>query len=195
MRRVAMAISFLWLVAAGCGSEPAELSGFVREPIPVVADAALPDAAAGGAPFAMQAPEGGLLIVYFGYTSCPDVCPTTLAEVRSALEDLGDDAGRVEVAMVTVDPARDSDEIVAGYVHSFVPGSHALRTEDDSMLSEVADAFGAYYEVTVGSDGGVEVVHTGHLYAVDDRGRLRVTWPFGVDGAALAADLEILLEG
>lgn len=192
MKRVSILL-LLALAGGGCGGGSAELSGFVREPLPVVGDATLPDASAGGAPFTMKASEGELLVVYFGYTSCPDVCPTTLADVRTALGELGDDAEDVELAMATVDPTRDTDDVITGYVRSFVPTAHALRTDDDAALREVTEAFGAYYEVSIGEDGAVEVVHTGHLYGIDDRGRLRVTWPFGTEPAALADDFEILL--
>lgn len=184
----------LSFTVASCGGGSAELTGFVRTPLPVVADVALPEATAGGAPFAMRAPEGELLLVYFGFTSCPDVCPTTLADVRTALQQLGDDAERVELAMATVDPQRDTDEIVSRYVQSFVPAAHALRTEDEAALRETTDAFGAYYEVNQAEDGTVDVVHTAHLYAVDDEGRLRVTWQFGTEPEALAADMRVLLK-
>jgi protein SCO1/2 len=194
MKRAVGAIVVLGLAVVGCGGGDAELSGYVREPMPVVADASLPEPGAGGASFAMQAPEGHLLLVYFGFTACPDVCPTTLADVRTALGELGEDADRIEVAMATVDPGRDTDEIITGYVQSFVPGAHGLRTEDDAALRSVTEAFGAYYDVSTADDGTVEVLHTGHLYAVDDRGRLRLTWPFGTEASALAADLETLLK-
>jgi protein SCO1/2 len=194
MKRAAVVIVTLALLAPACGGEPEQLAGYLRDPIPEVGGATLPDASAGGAPFAMRAPRGKLLLVYFGFTSCPDVCPTTLADVRTALGELGDDADRVELAMATVDPGRDTDEIVTAYVQSFVPGAHALRTDDDNALREVTEAFGAYYEVTVAEDGTVDVVHTGHLYVVDDQGLLQLTWPFGTEAFALASDLEILLK-
>jgi protein SCO1/2 len=133
------------------------------------------------------------LIVYFGYTSCPDVCPTTMAGLRTVLQDLGDDADRVQVAMATVDPTRDTDEVITGYVQGFIPGGHALRTTDDAALRAVADVFGAFYQVTSADDGTEEVVHSGSVYAVDDQGRLRVTWTFGTPPADIANDIEILL--
>jgi len=181
------------LLAAGCSSGTTELAGYTRDPLPVVGAASLPDASNGGAPFAFQAEPGGLLVVYFGYTSCPDVCPTTMAEIRTGLEDLGSDADRVEMAMITVDPGRDTGDVLTNYVHAFVPAGHALRTEDDAALRAAADAFGATYQVTENDDGTVEVAHTAHVYVVDDAGRLRVTWPFGTPGADMANDLRILM--
>ena len=118
----------LAVAVAACG-EPRELAGFVRTPAPSVATTSLPDVAS-GEQFDFVAPEDGLLLVYFGYTSCPDVCPTTLADVRTALGRLGEDADRVELVMATVDPDRDTPERLAHYVRWFNPrflganGSH-----------------------------------------------------------------------
>ena len=194
MRRTVVAIAVMCLVTGSCGgSEPDTLSGYVRTPLPSVADVSLPDAGAGGAQFQMKAPEGELLLVYFGYTSCPDVCPTTLAGLKEALASIGDDVERVTVAMETVDIDRDSDEIITAYVRSFVPDAHGLRARDDASLRAATDAFGADYQITVDEDGHVEVQHTPQLYAVDDQGLIEVTWPFGTKPAAIANDIEILL--
>lgn len=183
----------LVLLLVACGG-PAELAGFVREPLPTVGDQTLPEASAAGAPFEFVADEDGLLLVYFGYTYCPDVCPTTMSDMRSAVADLGDDAARVDVAMATVDPGRDDAEVITNYVHAFFDDGHALRTDDDATLSGVADQFGAVYSVTELEDGTIEVIHTGHTYVVDDQGQIRVTWPFGTTSEDMTADMSILLE-
>jgi protein SCO1 len=199
MARTVLVAMTLALVAvgtacAGSDDETVALSGWVREPLPAVDTVALPDATAGDAPFDFRAPEGGLLLVYFGFTFCPDMCPTTLSDVQSALAELGDEASNVEVAFVTVDPNRDTGEALTGYIGFFTDGKgHALRTEDPAQLKAAADAFGVEYEVVVADDGEVNVGHTAHLYAVDDQGRLLVTWPFGVTSDALAADIAYLL--
>ncbi|MCZ7534257.1 MAG: SCO family protein [Acidimicrobiia bacterium] len=155
----------------------------------------LPDVSNGGAPFDMIADRGGVLVVYFGYTSCPDVCPTTMADVRQALSEMGDDADGISVAMVTVDPDRDIDETLTDYIQYFVPEAHALRTEDDNVLRAAADAFGADYGVTKAPDGRVDVAHSPWLYAVDDEGVLRVIWAFGASPESIASDLSDLLAG
>lgn len=193
MKRIVAAVALLILLAAACSSEPEELAGFVRTPLPSMLEASLPDAGAGGAEFEMRAPEGELLLVYFGYTACPDICPTTLADVKSVLRDLGDDADRVTVAMATVDPDRDSDEIITAYVQSFVPAAHGLRTGDPDTLRAAADVFGADYGVTITDEGVYEVVHTAHLYAIDDAGLLQVTWAFGTEPEVIAKDIQLLL--
>lgn len=193
MRRF-LAVIALVLVVAACSSEPAQLSGFVRDPLPDVSVASLPAVSSGGAEFTMRAPQDEILLLYFGYTSCPDVCPTTLADLRSALRDLGETATKVNVAMATIDPERDTDEVITGYVQSFIPEAHALRTSDPEELRAAADVFGADYGVSVDDDGKYEVFHTANLYAIDDGGLLQVTWPFGTEPESIAADIELLLE-
>jgi protein SCO1/2 len=184
------------LLAAACGGDDArELAGYVREPEVRVDQVALPDVSQGGEPFTMRAQQDGLLLVYFGYTNCPDVCPTTLADVRAALRQLdASDAARVDLAMVTIDPARDTP-VLTDYVQTFVEDAHALATEDDALLRDAANPFGASYSVTTNDAGQIEVSHSPQLHVVGDDGTLRLTWPFGVTADDLAADMEALLEG
>jgi len=184
-------------LAAGCGSEggDATFAGYERTPTPHVGDLALPAVEADGTEteLAMKASEGKVMLVYFGYTNCPDICPTTLSDVRQALGDLGDDASRVELAMVSIDPDVDTPEILTGYVRSFVPDAKAIRTLDDSRLRAAAEGFGADYgkeEV----DGKPQPYHTTSLYAVDPAGDLVLSWTFGTKPADMASDLRILLD-
>jgi protein SCO1/2 len=135
------------------------------------------------------------LVVYFGYTSCPDVCPTTLAEVKKAFKQIGDTAEQVDVAMITVDPERDDGDLLTRYVQSFIDDAHALRTDDTAELEAVAKAFGASYTVTTNDAGEIEVSHSGNLYVVDQNGDVVLQWPFGLKADAIATDLEILFEG
>lgn len=182
------------LGAACGGDEQRALSGQQLTPPTEVGSLSLPEAVS-GEPFSFAASSDHLLVTYFGYTSCPDVCPTTLAGVKAALRDLGADAARIDLAMVTIDPARDTPDRLPGYVQSFVADGVALRTDDDAALQAVADGFGASYEVTPAADGGEpEVSHSGALYVVDDAGLIVLVWPFGVTPEDIAADLEILLE-
>jgi protein SCO1/2 len=193
--RHAVAVVVLALLLAACGSAPAAPSGIVRDPPPDVGEVSLPDASAGGAPFVIKPAPGRLLLVYFGFTSCPDVCPTTLADVRRALQDLEPElAARVELAMITVDPGRDDGERLTAYAHTFVPGAHALRTDDPAQLAAAAEAFGASYEVTTNEGGQVEVGHTAFLYAVDAAGHIRITWPFGIRHGDIENDLRYLFD-
>ena len=170
------------------------LRGMTRSQPTDVSSVSLPEATNGGEPFSFTAPEGGLLVVYFGYTSCPDVCPTTLADLTTALDGLGEDAGRVDVAMVTIDPAVDTPEVLTGYVQAFIDDAHALATTDDTALRAAADAFGADYRVEPGDDGEPLVEHTGFLYVVGDDGQLLVAWPYGQSVDDITHDLSMLLE-
>ncbi len=191
-----MCATMLCLTAVSCGGDaPAarELVGYRNVPGQSVGSISLPDASNGGEEMAFSAAPGELLIAYFGYTSCPDVCPTTLSDLRSALRDLGADADRVDLAMVTVDPDRDTAEVLTGYVQSFVAGAHALRTDDAASLRAAADAFGASYEVATAEDGIVKVAHSAAMYVVDSSGTVTLTWPFGVKADDLRLDLEALL--
>lgn len=186
---------------AGCGSEPGagELNGMTRNPPSEVGSSKLPQ----GNPKSEMAegrlvgPAGGLTLVYFGFTHCPDVCPTTLADLRLALEELDrDERARTHVAMVTVDPQRDSFEVLNGYLGHFYPETDfsTLRTTDRDLLTRVERRFGASHRIgKTDQEGNYDVSHTAQLYAVDQDGTVLVEWPFGTEPAAIASDLELLL--
>ncbi len=181
-------------IAACGGDEPRELAGYRREPAPDVGQFALPDLSDGGTEFALRADDGEVLVVYFGYTNCPDFCPTTLSDLRLATRRIDDDlASRVDIAMVTVDPDRDLP-ILPDYIASFFDDGHALGTDDPAALAQVAAPFGVSYDVSQNDVGEIEVAHTTALYAIDDSGDLTLTWQFGVSIDDLAADLTQLLE-
>jgi protein SCO1/2 len=182
------------LVLVACGGEARELAGYQRVPVPTVGDLSLPELSSGGDEFSFRADDGELLVVYFGYTNCPDFCPTTLSDLRLATRRLDDDdAARIDVAMVTVDPDRDLP-VLTDYIRSFFADGHALGTDDPARLARVSAPFGVQYDVGEAADGEIEVAHTTQLYAIDDAGALALTWQFGVSIDDLAADLEQLLE-
>lgn len=192
---LAVALVMVVLLATACGdSAPTGLAGIVREPAPDVSWVTLSDGANGGADFTTKARDGHLLLVYFGFTFCPDVCPTTLAETRKALRELGDRADLVDLAMITIDPERDGPEDLTDYVHAFVEDGHALRTDDPELLRRVADAYGADYGVTKRADGAVEVEHSAFLYVVDSQGRILVQWAFGAPSEDMTNDLAYLFD-
>jgi len=194
---IVVALAVVATHPAGSATDPgrsARLRGFVLDPAPQVGGLALPDVAAGGDELSLIAPPGQLLLVYFGYTACPDICPTTLSDLAVALRRLGARSDRVQVAMVTVDPERDTGDVLSGYLGHFLTArSHALRTEDPARLRTVADGFGAKYEVRKSADGEVEVGHSALVYAVDDAGTVRVAWPFGTSPRSVTKDLKVLL--
>jgi len=168
------------------------LAGIVREPAPSVDATTLPSLSEPGTDVVFRGEPGGLKAVYFGYTNCPDVCPTTMTDWTVALRRLpADIAAQVSTVMVTVDPERDND-VLTGYVQSFVPDAQAAGTLDADRLAAAAAPFGVSYEVTTNADGDVEVAHSGFLYLVGDDGKLLVTWPFGTSSQDMAADVEQL---
>lgn len=182
------------IALAACGGEGRELVGLTRDPAPVVDSLDVPDVSRDGEPFRFVAPADGLLVVFFGYTSCPDVCPTTLADLRRALDDLGGDAARIDTVMVTIDPERDRD-VVTEYVQSFVPDAHAVALVDDAVLRPLAESFGVTYQVRERPNGKVDVGHSDtSLFAVDDSGTLVLTWPYGTKPGDIAGDLRQLLD-
>ena len=200
--RRAAAIVALTLLTGACADEAA-LHGLVRDQPLEVGGFALPDVTdpslrAGGIVddgrlLMRAASPDRLLLVYFGFLNCPDVCPTTLADLRSALT-LLDEAqrGRVDLAFITVDPDRDGPEELAAYLRHFAPQHHAVRAPA-AELAPVMDAFLASSTVEVQEDGTVDVAHTAVLYAVDTDGRVVIEWPFGTSATMLAEDLAILL--
>lgn len=187
-------VSLLLVLTLGACSDTGELLGVVRTPPLDVASVELPTA--DGVHMPMRAPEGELLLVYFGYTSCPDVCPTTMADISAALVDLSPDrADRVRVAMVTVDPERDTHEILGGYLDHFFSRGVALRTEEPAELEAAAAAFGVQWQIEEHEPGEeYDVAHTAVTYVVDDEGRVVVEWPFGFESEAMTTDLDLLLE-
>jgi protein SCO1/2 len=136
-----------------------------------------------------------VLVVYFGYTTCPDVCPTTLADMHRAIARIGDDAKRVEVAFVTVDLARDTPDVLAPFLAAFVANGHPLRPASEAQLAAAEHALGASSSVTRGADGELEVSHSGTGYLVDAGGHVVGEWPFGTAPERMAHDLKALLSG
>ncbi|MCB0875032.1 MAG: SCO family protein [Solirubrobacterales bacterium] len=203
MRVIALA-ALCVAALSGCGSggdEQAELNGMTRTPPTEVGTVSLPDESPGG-DGRMTGLEGegdGLMLVYFGYTSCPDVCPTTLADLHMALEEMpADQADRVEVGMVTVDPERDTPKVLNGYLGHFfdADGFDSFRTTDMDELARAETAFGASSKIgKPDRHGDYDVSHTAQVYAVDDTGRVLVEWPFGTPSDDIRSDLERLLSG
>ena len=126
--------------------------------------------AADGRAVSEQTYRGKWLIVYFGYTFCPDVCPTTLMEIAGALEKLGPRAETVQGLFVTVDPKRDTPEILAAYVKSFDPRIAGL-TGTTAQIAMSAKSFNVFYERRDTDDGGYVYDHTTLIYLVDPDGR------------------------
>jgi protein SCO1 len=136
--------------------------------------------------------QGKVVVMFFGYTRCPDVCPTTLAELKAVKEQLGEDGNRLQVLFVTVDPERDTPELLASYVPAFDPSFLGLYG-DSAAIGKVAKDFKVYYQKVPGkTPDSYTVDHTAGSYVFDPLGRLRLFARYG-NAANLAADIRTLL--
>lgn len=200
LRITMAAIVPMLLILGSCGSDSATMRGIVRDEPLQVGTVTLTDVTDEGEfadhddLFTMKAQTNELLVMYFGYTNCPDLCPTTLAAVRTATKNLGDNGAKVDVAMATVDLERDTPEVLNGYLSSFSNHFHALHASSQAELEDAENAFLASSTVTKDASGKIEVGHSATAYVVDDQGSVLVEWPFGIDSDAMTHDLQILLD-
>jgi protein SCO1/2 len=137
--------------------------------------------------------RGKLVLIYFGYTFCPDICPATLANVGQALRTLGTQADDVQLIMVSLDPERDTPEKLAEYVGHFYPSFIGI-TGSQEKLAEVTSLYGIFYEKHAGSAAtGYLIDHTATLLVIDREGYLKLVFPFGVTVPEIADDLKYML--
>ena len=139
--------------------------------------------------------KGSVVVLFFGYTQCPDVCPTTMSKLHQVMKTLGDDAKRVQVLFVTLDPERDTPELLAQYVPAFDARFLGLYGTPDVTAATARD-FRIFYQKQAGSKpGSYTIDHTAGLYAFDPQGRLRLFVRDGEAPAKIAADIKLLLAG
>ena len=139
--------------------------------------------------------RGKVVVMFFGYTQCPDVCPTTLTEMEQAMNLLGPQSNQVQVLFVTVDPQRDTAAILKQYVPAFDPRFLGLRPADDAALDKVTKDFKIYYKKVPGSSpGSYTIDHTAGSYAFDRNGQLRLFIKHAQGPQTLAQDLKELFK-
>jgi protein SCO1/2 len=185
----------LLLAACGGGGADETLVGYRIEPLRNVAGFTVEAASDGNQPFPIRADPGRLLVVFLGFANCPDACPTALAEVRQAIDRLGADAEPLDVAMLTLDPTRDTPDVHTAYVRGFVDHAIALRTDDTDGLRQIADVFGATYDRAHDHTGATtDVGHTDHTYLVDANGDIIITWTADMTTDDLEHDLRIVVD-
>lgn len=144
-------------------------------------------------PFRLIDQRGEVVLIFFGYTHCPDVCPLTLADFKQIKAELGAEAGRVNFVFITVDPERDTPDRLAEHMANFDPAIIAL-TGDRVDLETVWKAYGVYAaKAEAASASGYLVDHTARVYAIDANGDLRMTYAFGTESEAIAQDVAHLL--
>ncbi|MBI5304906.1 MAG: SCO family protein [Chloroflexi bacterium] len=137
--------------------------------------------------------RGKFVLLYFGYTICPDVCPTTLAELANARKLLGKEGDQMQVVMVTVDPARDTQAVLANYMTHFHPSFIGLTGTED-QIAQIATYYGIYYEKQESDSAlGYLMNHTATTMVVDRNGYLRLVFPYGTSAQDMASDLQYLM--
>ena len=192
MKHFALLIAFLATLLAACG-EPAKFNATDISGADWGKDFALTDHT--GQLRHLADFRGKAVVMFFGYTQCPDVCPTTLAAMRDTMKLLGPDAARVQVLFVTVDPARDTQQLLAQYVPWFDPSFLGLRG-DEATTAAVTRDFKVFYAKVPGKDAGsYSIDHSASSYVFDPQGRLRLTVRHGETPERLVADLRQLLAG
>jgi len=137
---------------------------------------------------------GKIVVMFFGYTQCPDVCPTSMAELAEVKKSLGADADKLQGLFVTVDPARDTPELLKAYMGNFDPTFLALYTTPDK-LAELAKDYKVYYKKVDGkTPTSYTMDHSAGSYVYDTKGQLRLFTRYGSGATALAADIKLLLK-
>ena len=148
---------------------------------------------ASGAPRSIADFRGRVVVIFFGYTQCPDACPTTLSELAAVMQKLGPDAARVQVLFVTIDPERDTGALLAQYVPAFNPAFVGLRG-DAQATAEVAKEFKVIYQKQPGTTpGSYSMDHSAGTFIFDPQGRLRVYVSYGQPEQVFEHDIGELL--
>ncbi|MEJ6020782.1 SCO family protein [Ramlibacter sp. PS4R-6] len=179
-------------LASACTESKPKFAGVDVTGAPYGKDFNLPDA--DGKPRALAEFKGKLVALFFGYTQCPDACPTTMAELAEAKKLLGAQGDQLQVVFVTVDPARDTAPILKAYMGNFDATFLALRP-NEQQLEQVAKDFKVYYKKAEGGDAkNYTMDHTASTYVFDMQGRLRLYERYGSGPQVLAADFKKLLD-
>jgi protein SCO1/2 len=197
VRRLILAAGLLGALAlAGCdraGTTTAGFKGIDITGAEYARDFDLPDAQ--GQRRTLADFKGRVVVVFFGFTHCPDVCPTTMIELAEVKKALGPDGARVQGVFITVDPERDTPELLKAYVNNFDPSFVALRgTEEETKA--LAKHFKVFYAKVPGkTEGNYTLDHTAASFVFDAKGKVRLYTRYGSGAEALKSDLRLLLDG
>lgn len=146
-----------------------------------------------GAAFRLSQQHGKVVLIYMGFTNCVDFCPGTLAKFKQVAEDLGERADQVEFVFVTVDPDRDTPDVIANYLNSFSPDFIGLSGTMD-QLEKVWIGYGVGRILERPDiEGNYEVSHFTRVWVIDKQGLLRVTFPFEMSASDMTHDVQLLL--
>ncbi|MDW8406022.1 SCO family protein, partial [Chloroflexus sp.] len=162
------------------------------DPPTVLSDFSLPASTGGQLRFSDL--RGQPVLLYFGYTRCPDYCPITLAEFRRAREELGADGEKVHFVLISVDPANDTPEVLAAYLRGFGEGFIGLQG-DDATLRRISKEYGLTYRHGGAHQhhGSAGVDHSTASYLIDQKGRLRFVYQYGTAASVYVQDIRALL--
>ncbi len=191
--RVRKALVFVSMVSAlaGCGPGKPQFEGVDITGANYAHDFHLIDAS--GATRSLADYRGKEVVMFFGYTQCPDVCPTTMADLKAVMQMLGPDADRVQVLFVTLDPERDKPALLAQYVPAFDPRFVGLYA-DDATTARTAKEFKVFYQRVPGpTPTSYTFDHTAGTYVFDTGGRIRLFLRQGQSASSIAHDLKQLL--
>jgi protein SCO1/2 len=194
--RVWLAAGFVCAALGGAHPVTADekFRGGVLEPAHPAPDFAL--TASDGSTFRLHEQRGRVVVLFFGYTFCPDVCPLTLSQMVQVRSQLGAGAARMRVAFITVDPERDTVARLRTYVGAFDRSFLGLTGDSDAM-ARVRQAYGVVAEkhAVAGTKAAYLIDHSAFVYVVDPDGRLRLMFPFGMSIDDMAHDIGLLLGG
>ena len=197
VRRLILSAALLGALAlAGCdraGTAPAGFKAIDITGAEYARDFDLPDA--NGRRRTLADFKGRVVVVFFGFTHCPDVCPTTMIELAEVKKALGPDGARVQGIFITVDPERDTPELLRAYIGNFDPSFVALRgsVEETAALAKRFKIF--YAKVPGKTEGNYTIDHTAASFVFDPNGKARLYTRYGSGAEALKSDLRLLLDG
>lgn len=149
-----------------------------------------------GQPHTLDDFKGKVVVLFFGYTQCPDVCPTTMSELAQVKQKLGADADKLQVLFVSVDPERDTPAVLKAYMAGFDPSFLGLYATSPEQLAELARDYKVYFKKVDGkTPTSYTMDHTAASYVYDPNGRLRLYTRYGTPVDDMAADIRWLLKG
>ncbi len=186
----------LWLIvlsACSLTNTSSVSTATIVDPPTVLSDFSLP--ASTGGEVRLSDLRGRPVLLYFGYTRCPDYCPITLSEFRRVRDQLGDDSERVHFVLISVDPAHDTPEVLATYLQAFGAGFIGLQG-NDATLRRISKEYGLTYRHSGGHQhhGSAGVEHSTASYLIDQNGRLRIVYPYGTAASVYVQDIRTLLK-
>jgi len=198
-RRAALGSLSIWALAAagagilsGCGDSKPQFKAIDLTGADYARDFQLADH--NGQQRSLKDFRGKVVVLFFGYTQCPDVCPTTMAELAEAKKLMGPDGDKVQGLFVTLDPERDTPEVLKAYMTNFDPSFLALRGTPE-QIAALAKEFKIYYKKVEGKTlTSYTLDHSAASYVYDTQGRLRLYTRYGTGPQALASDMQLLLQ-